>query len=305
MRSGRSDFTARRGWLPASGSFVLPRWLRRPARFFGRMTSGEVEAPPFAATILSAVFLGATGIYGAVQGGHMPVMVQATTARTGFAVDEIRVSGNLETSEIDIFDRVGLDGWTSLVGFNAEAARERIRSLPWVESATVRKVYPSTLEVKIVEKTPFAIWQRGSQLSLIEEDGKVIAPLTGVRHLNLPLVIGEGAETRAATFVAEIAGHTALASKVRGYVRISDRRWNLRLRNGITIKLPEHDVDSAITDLLALDRQYDLLSRDVASVDMRFGDRLVVRLTPDAATAREAALKERLGKNYKPRERQI
>jgi cell division protein FtsQ len=300
-RNGGAGAAAPRGgraFMP--GGLVLPRALRKPARFVSRLVSGDVEPPPFAMLALSAAMIGSFSLYGVVAGGHMPTVVQAVTARTGFAIDEIRVSGNVETSEIDIFDRVGLDGWTSLIGFDVRQARERIESLPWVENVTVRKVYPSTLEVKVAEREPFAIWQQGALLSLIEADGSVIAPLSGTRHAGLPLVVGFGADKAAAGFVARVAAYPELAGRVRGYVRVSDRRWDLRLDNGMTVKLPEAGEDAALTELVALDARHGLFSRDVETVDMRLADRLVVKLAPDAAAAREAALKERLGKSYRP-----
>ncbi len=105
--------------------------------------------------------------------------------------------GNRETSEIDVLDRLELDGWTSLVGFDAEAARERIETLPWIEVAAVRKVYPHALEVRVEERQPFAIWQQGRELSVIEKDGRVIAPYAGGKEAKLPLIIGVGAPERA------------------------------------------------------------------------------------------------------------
>lgn len=308
LTSGRNVGSVARlrgGWAIAPESFVLPRWLRKPARFAARVWSGEVAPPPFAALALSSLLIGSFVLSGVAVGGHVPTVVQAVTARTGFAIDEIRVSGNLETSEIDIFDRVGLDGWTSLVGFDAEEARTRIATLPWVESATVRKVYPSTLEVKVVEKVPFAIWQQGTLLSLMEENGEVIAPLIGTRHSSLPLVVGTGAAEPAASFVSLVGAHPELAPRVLGYVRVANRRWDLRMANGITVKLPEHGTAAALSELVELDMRHNLLGRDVASVDMRFADRLVVKLSEEAAGARETALKERLGRNYRPAERNI
>ena len=299
-RNGGAGASAAHGGRAHASGFVLPRALRKPVRFLSRLVSGDVEAPPFAALALSAAMIGSFSLYGAVVGGHMPAVIQAVTARTGFAIDEIRVSGNVETSEIDIFDRVGLDGWTSLVGFDVHDARARIGSLPWVEAVTVRKVYPSTLEVKVVERTPFAIWQQGASLSLIEKDGRVIAPLSGSRHAALPLVVGRGAEKAAAGFLARVAAYPDLVARVAGYVRVSDRRWNLRLDNGVTVKLPERAEDAALRELSALEARNGLFSRDIETVDLRLADRLVVKLAPDAAAARAAALKQRLGKNYKP-----
>lgn len=280
--------------LPLSSShFVLPRVLRRPVRILARLGEGEFQAPRFSAAIMSAVLFAASGAYGAYVGGHADVIIQSITARTGFAVDQVKVVGNHQTSEIDILDRLELDGWTSLIGFNAEAARERIAGLPWVEVAAVRKVYPHTLEVRVEEREAFALWQQGSDLSVIEKDGAVIAPFSGGKQVLLPLLIGAGAPAKAPDFLAKIEKYPELASRIKGYIRIGERRWDLKLDNGVTVKLPEDGEDQAIAELVKVDHDKGLLSRDIAAVDMRLTDRLVVQLTPEAATQREAALNEK------------
>jgi len=287
----------------SADGFVLPRWLRKPVRVLARLFKGDFTPPRFAATISSGAFLAACLAYGTYAGGHMPAVVQAITARSGFAVDQIKVVGHRETSEIDVLDKLELDGWTSLIGFNAEEARERIATLPWVEVASVRKIYPDTLEVKIEERQPFAVWQHGDELSVVEKDGRVIAPFTGGRNVALPLVVGYGAAQQAAGFVEKVRRYPELAARVKGYIRVAERRWDLWLENGITVKLPEDGEDGALADLVKMDHDMGLLSRDVAAIDMRLGDRLVVQLTPDAAQRREAALKERKGAKNKPERR--
>jgi cell division protein FtsQ len=287
---------AKAGLLRAGffGSFadrlVLPRMLRRPARLLERLTSGDVEPPRFAASFGAAAVIGVFSVYGAWLGGHAPAIAQALTARSGFAVDEVRVFGNAETSEIDILQQLGLDGWTSLIGFDADAARQRIAELDWIKTASVRKVYPDTIEVRIEERQPYAIWQHGSQLTVVERSGEAIAPFTGGRLSGLPLVIGYGAAEHAAGFVERIRRFPELASRVKGYMLVAERRWDMRLENGITIRLPEHGDDAVLAELLRLDREHGLLSRDIAAVDLRIDDRLVVKLTPAAALQREAAL---------------
>lgn len=273
--------------------FVLPRMLRRPVRVLARLGEGDFKAPPFSATILSVVLLGSSATYGAYLGGDVDGVVQNITARTGFAVDQVKVVGNQQTSEIDILDRLQLDGWTSLIGFNAEAARERIATLPWVEVAAVRKVYPHTLEVHVEERQPFALWQQGNDLSVIERSGAVIAPFSGGKQVSLPLLVGVGAPAQAPDFLVKVDKYPELAARVKGYIRIGDRRWDLKLDNGVTVKLPEDDEDEALAELVKLDKADGLLSRDIAAVDMRLSDRLVVQLSPEAATQREAALNEK------------
>lgn len=273
--------------------FVLPRVLRRPVRVLARLGGGDFVAPRFSAAILSASLIASSSLYGAILGGHADDIVQGITARTGFAVDQIKVVGNRQTSEIDILDRLELDGWTSLIGFDAEAARERIDTLPWVEVAAVRKVYPHTLEVRVEEREPFALWQQGSELSVIERSGAVIAPFSGGKQALLPLIIGTGAPAKAPDFLAKIQKFPELAARVKGYIRIGERRWDLKLENGITVKLPEDGEDQSIADLVRMDHDKGLLTRDIAAVDMRISDRLVVQLTPEAATQRQAALNEK------------
>jgi len=273
-----------------SDRWVLPKWLRRPVRLLKRLNDGDIVAPRFSMSILAGSFLALAGVYGAYIGGHMPAYAQAVTARTGFAVDEVRVVGHTETSEIDILDSLGLDGWTSLIGFNAEAARERVSALPWVEVASVRKVYPDEIEVQVKEREPFAIWQHGAELSVIEKDGRVIAPFTGGRMSQLPQVIGAGADKEAAAFMAQMDAFPQFKARVRAYVLVAERRWDLKLNNGITVKLPENGAEQAVARLVAFDSKDGVLSRDISSVDLRISDRLVLQLTPSGMEQRTAAL---------------
>jgi cell division protein FtsQ len=276
-----------------AGPHALPRFLRGPVRLAGRLLRGDVAFPRFSATIASAFLFAATGAYGAYLGGQWPDIVQAVTSRTGFAIDNVRVVGNRQTSEIDVLGALGLDGWTSQIGFSAAAAREKVLALPWVEAASVHKIYPGTVEIAIREKTPYAIWQHGSELTLIQKDGGVIAPFSGGKFASLPLVVGAGAASGAAAIVAKIERFPNLAGRVKGYIRVGGRRWDVTFDNGVTVKLPEEGEDQAIADLARLDREHGLLSRDIAAVDMRLESRLFVQLTPEAAEARAASIKER------------
>ena len=276
----------------ARGGIVLPRLLRRPLRLAARFVSDGPEAPRYAATILSLSLIGAFAAYGAVLGGHVPIALQAVTAHTGFAVEEIKISGHRETSEIDILGELGLDGWTSLIGFDAETARGRIAGLPWVEGVSVRKSYPSTLEIRLVEREPYAIWQSGSKLSLVEKSGNVIVAYPGGRFASLPLIVGMGAPEHAPEIISMAARIPEIAERAKAFVRVSDRRWNLQLDNGVAIKLPAQGVVQALNDLGELDRDGSLLSRDIVAIDMRMADRLIVELTSQAATDRKAALEE-------------
>jgi len=271
-----------------------PRIVRRMRRLAVRMMAGEVKPPRFSASIMTAVLFAGFGAYGVVAGGHAPAVVAAVTSSTGLAITHVAVTGQIETSEIDVLGQLGLDGSTSMIGFDVDAARARIMELPWVQDAAVSKIYPDTVRVSLSERKAFAIWQHDDELTLIDKDGAPIVAFKEVKYAGLPLVVGAGAAARAADFVALVQSHPDLAGKVKGYIRVADRRWDLRLESGVAIKLPETGVAAALDELTRLDEKYGLLARDIEAVDMRDDERLVLKLSPEAATQRKAAIKLRM-----------
>ncbi|MBV2143928.1 cell division protein FtsQ/DivIB [Falsochrobactrum sp. TDYN1] len=293
--NGRTDGYKRADAMrDASGAaLVLPRYLRKPFRFAARLFQGNVNIPRYAGTLGMLGFLGVTGIYGMILGGHSQEMLKATASTLGFAIENVKVVGNHETSDIDILGQLDLDGETSLVGLSAEAARQSIAKLPWVESAEVRKIYPGTVLVVLNERKAFAVWQNDKELSLIDAAGDTIAPFRPGRYNSLPLVVGEGAEKRVKGFVDKVAAYPVLAEKVRAYIRVSDRRWDVLLENGVRIMLPENDPMKALAEVERLDKEKHLLSRDIASVDLRLEDRVTVQLTASGMEQRKKFLAER------------
>jgi cell division protein FtsQ len=272
---------------------VLPRPLRRIVRFLVSLAAGRIHIPRHTGSIATVLFIGATGLYGMSLGGHSQDVAQASTTAIGFAIEDVKVSGNRETSEIDILERLGLDGTTSLVALDVNEARKQLTELPWVEDVSVRKIYPGTIEIALKEREAFGIWQHGSDLSLIEKNGSVIAPLRDNKFSTLPLFVGRDAETAAAGFADEFDNWPEIKARVKAYIRVAGRRWDLRLDNGIVVKLPEHNVPRAMDTLATLEAEQGILERDIAAVDLRLEDRTTVRLTEGALERRNAAVEQR------------
>jgi cell division protein FtsQ len=119
----------------------------------------------------------------------------------------------------------------------------------------------------------------------------VLEPYLSRRFVSLPLFVGAGAAIRAKDFQAVLERYPSIRDQLRAAVLVSERRWNLRLKNGIDIELPEDGIEQALDRLVALDRDKKLLSRDITLVDLRLPDRVTVRQSDAAAAAREDALK--------------
>jgi cell division protein FtsQ len=275
------------------GAFVLPRILRRPVRAFAALASGRVAIRPHLGSVAAVAFLVSAGLYGMAVGGHTASVTQALTSGVGFALEDVQVSGNVETSDIDILQQLGLDGSTSVVAIDAHAARDKLMELPWVTDAHVQKIYPRGLMVQLVERKAAGIWQHGDALSLIDARGDVIAPLTGARHADLPLYVGLGADRHSDELEARLLFHPELRERVKAAIRIADRRWDLRLDNGVTISLPEDNVGAALKRFAVFDAGRDVLSRDITAVDLRLDDRIALRLSEAALERRTQALEVR------------
>jgi len=176
---------------------------------------------------------------------------------------------------------------------NAETVRDKLKANPWIADATILKLYPGRLQIDIVERTAFALWQQDGRLSVIAEDGAVLEPYMSRRFATLPLVVGKGADLKARDFLALLDRYPQVRIVTKAAIFVGERRWNLRLKDGLDIRLPENDVGNALALLSKLDQDDRLFSRDIVAVDMRLPDRLTVQLSEDAAKAREELFKEK------------
>jgi cell division protein FtsQ len=276
--------------------------LRRTRRWFLRcfLALLGVHVPRGVGMAAAALLILSSVVYGTVEGGHVPTIVSAfNEARdqaanaAGFRITSVALSGHVHVSREEVLAIAGVTGTTSLLFLDVVAVRERLRTNPWIADATVLKLYPGELQVSISERQAFALWQKDRRVSVIAEDGTVLEPYVAPRLVKLPLVVGQGAATRAKAFLALLERYPQIRDQVRASILVGERRWNLRLRNGLDIRLPEADAASALDRLVALERDSKLTTRDVTAIDLRLPDRVTVRLSPAAAQSRLDASKDR------------
>ncbi len=259
----------------------------------------DLKVPRFTGALASVLIIGTSLGYGAVKGGHLPVLVDwfrdtrdAAANAAGFRITSIALSGEKHLGVAEIAAAAGITERASLLFLDVDDARARLKADPWIAEATVRKLFPDRLAVSITEREPFALWQMEGRVSVIAADGTVLGPLRDPVFASLPLVVGRGAALKAREFLASLDHHRQVRDQVRASILVAERRWNLRLKNGLDVRLPEGDIDSALDLLASLDRDKRLLSRDITLVDLRLPDRVTVRLSDDVARAREELRKQ-------------
>ena len=260
-----------------------PLRLRRP-----------LDRPPplMLEVALTLLVLAGAASYGAVRGGQLDAFVarhgglgDVAARALGLGVDIVTVSGATHMSEPRLLAIAGISAKASLPFFDVAAARERLEADPLVKQASVRKLYPNQIVIDIVERAPFAVWQKDGELKAVAADGAPIDDVRDGRYAGLPFVVGEGANERAREFASLLDAMEELRTRVEAGVLIGGRRWNMRLKNGIDVKLPETDPEGAVARLLKLERDERILERDVLALDFRAPDRVFVRLTQEAASA--------------------
>jgi cell division protein FtsQ len=275
------------------GSARFGRFLRR---WIGPLHCWQV--PRGAGIAAAGAFFLGTAALGAVRGGHVPVVIDelrdwrdAAANAAGFRITSIAMAGQKELTREEILTMAGITGRTSLLFLDASSAWAKLKENPWIAEANVLKLFPSRLHVTVTEREAFALWQKDGKVSVIASDGAVVEPYVNQRFARLPLVVGEGAGARAKEIVALLDNYPLVRDQMYAAVLVAERRWNVVLKNGIEVRLPETDNDKALGKLVQLDRDNKILSRDIAVVDLRLPDRVSVRLSDEAAAARAEALK--------------
>ncbi len=194
----------------------------------------------------------------------------------GLSVEDVQLEGRRHSSKAQLIKALGLHRGDPILMFDLAAARQRLLDLPWVREASVNRRLPNMIRVSIQERLPMALWQRKGRLVLVDTYGVVVTKHKLGRFRDLIIIVGKDAPHHAATLFAMLDSEPALARQVTAAVRVGARRWNVRLKPGIRIQLPETDPRLAWRRLARLNQQHKLLSRDVKSIDLRLPDKLIV-----------------------------
>jgi cell division protein FtsQ len=280
----------------------LGRFLARFGRRRAFIRSGRRGPPRHLGSVLTVGFLAVVVGTGLVTGGHYDAMVAAhgrplylLGRLAGFPLDRVTISGIAGLREGEVLGAAGLDARTSLAFVGVAEVRERLKALPLVAAVSVRKIYPHELQIELVEREPAALWQRDGALFVVAKDGTVIDEMRDGRFANLPLVVGEGANAKVPDYLALVAAAGPLKDRVKAGTFVAGRRWTLKV-DGVDVRLPEQGAAAAVARLVALQRDERVLDKDVIAIDLRMADRVVLRLTEEAAAARAELIKKRIAK---------
>ncbi|WP_455465604.1 cell division protein FtsQ/DivIB [Bartonella sp. B39] len=271
---------------------ALPRLYRRFLRFMFEFVFTSIHVPRHFGSFAVLLFFFVTVLYGLLSSGRMEMIVKTVISDIGFEVTDIEISGNKRVVKQRVLEILGLDLSPSIFVFDVDRARSVLEQQAWIQSANVQKIYPNRVRISVVEREPYAIWQHDGMMDIVDSTGRVIVPFQGGLVRGLPLVVGQGAQNAAKVFIQALSAYPQLYNRVRAYVRVGDRRWDLVLDNGVRVKLPENNALERLSSLIKAGIEQDLFSRDILSIDLRLSDRITVSLSDEALERRRVAVAE-------------
>ena len=284
VRGGRrqsSNSPAKRGAPPSKGRGRAPR--NAPATPGKIAAIGRLDLSPRAVVISIAagvVVLGAvlaTGARAERISTSISQGMDGLTAGMGLKLEKVFIEGDSAEATASIQRALQVYADQPMTSIDLKAVRERVEGVGWVKSARVVRLLPNTLIVHVTEHDRLAVWQTAGHAWVIDGHGQVIQGADAGRYPNLPLVVGKGAEQAAAEVLPLIAQRPRLMSRLDALVRVDERRWDLRLKDGSLIQLPATDQDAALIQLDALDQRERLLELGFARIDLRTPEEVAVR----------------------------
>ncbi len=204
------------------------------------------------------------------------------TARVGLKVDSVDVVGRKSTHKDDLIRALGIKIGTPIFQADIKHAQERLELLGWIKTASIARKLPNEIWLHITERKPLAIWQHKQKMFLIDKEGEVIQRTNLANFDHLPIVVGQDAAQHAAYLLDMISYYPSISNRLKSAQRVSNRRWNLYLKNGLVIKLPKEKLDFALHHLSKVNREKNLFGRQIISIDLRVQKRLTVRLDDKA-----------------------
>jgi len=218
------------------------------------------------------------------------LMIADGIGEAGFKVRNVEILNRRQVDSAVVYDIAMRQQARPMPLVDLEGTRAELMKLGWIADARVSRRLPDTLVVDIVERTPTAIWQYQHRLALIDKDGVVIGPVDDTAMPDLPVVVGPGANRRAAELAALMSTAPTLKPLVTAATWQGDRRWDIIFQSGEKLMLPEgrDEAVKALTFFAREDRRAGLLGKGLVSIDMRDPSRVVARMSREPGSKIEA-----------------
>ena len=278
MQPLMQDENARRDPAPSRWSYRIQRLWLTP--FFRRLL--RYGLPVLSILFFAGWILGNTDTQDAIR-EQIAEVRQSVAERPEFMVKLMAIDGASDELGSDIREVLPVDFPVSSFDLDLEAMKSIVEDLDAVATAELRIRSGGILQLQVIERRPAVVWRNNGMIELLDAVGRRVAGVTSrMERADLPLIVGEGADNAVLEALLIVAAAAPLETRIRGLVRMGERRWDVVLDRDQRIMLPELAPIDALEQVLALDQAQDLLARDIAAVDMRNAHRPTLRMAAQA-----------------------
>jgi cell division protein FtsQ len=195
----------------------------------------------------------------------------------GFKTRAVRVEGAQSGAEGDVLAAAHLYHDQPILGVDLAALRQRVLGVGWVKDAKIMRLLPDTLIISVTPRDLLAVWQLQGVDRVVDNEGRVVPNADPSRYADLPLIVGDGAADAAGAILPLLRQRPALMAQLEALIRVDDRRWDLRLKDGGLVQLPADGADAALIQLDQLEQKARVIELGFERIDLRDPDVVAVR----------------------------
>ncbi|MFZ4761881.1 MAG: cell division protein FtsQ/DivIB [Alphaproteobacteria bacterium] len=227
--------------------------------------------------LFSAAFFLLLGIGIWQQNQLQQLAANILAERYGFIVKDVTVKGRQHIDVDSLKAAMNITSGMPIFGISVKEMAEKIAAIPWVKAVAVERSLPDKIHVVLQERVPLALWQNKGVFYVVDADGKNLGEVSAETYHGLPILIGDDAPAHAPAFLEMAATVPVLLKELDNAVFINGRRWNIRLKNGVTIKLPEENFHEALQRIGDDERIKQAMERSVIAIDLRDHEKITVQ----------------------------
>tara|TARA_E500000178_G_C16767977_1_gene637790 strand:- start:104 stop:760 length:657 start_codon:yes stop_codon:yes gene_type:complete len=167
-----------------------------------------------------------------------------------FDLKKITIENNLLLSDKDIIDLLSPAYNENLLFLDNDKIKKALMQNSFIESFNIKKKYPSTLKIKIIEKKPIAILLNQKKKFYLSEKIDLIEFNNLPKYQNLPYVFGNRDDFE--IFYNNLKQINFPLNIIEKYTFYETKRWDLKTKNNKVIKLPSENYTKSLKSYLKL-----------------------------------------------------
>lgn len=199
------------------------------------------------------------------------------SARLGLQLVHIQISGAQNVRPNDILKLLKLRRHTPLLSYNLRTMKRTLESLSWIEQASIQRSFPNRLVIQLRERQPVMIWQNKKKHFLINEQGVVLSDRIPVKYKGLPIVIGDTAPENLLPIRTLLDAYPNIKNRVSALIFVANRRWNLKLKDGLIVRLPEDNLPQALSKLERILQNSKIDFSRFTTIDLRTAHKTIMQ----------------------------